>query len=347
MRDARDLPLQTAAAQTGRVAGAATVSFRKTVIRGNGSGAFGPPTEVGGPVCYDELVLAEPAFTCDFDALRAHVKTLSVERSPLTDPENLEAAFEYVHRHFERFGLEVVVDPFHVGPYRSRNVLGMLEPSLPSKTWVVLAAHVDAVAGSPGADDNASGVAALIECARVLSRLAPKHTVCFAATDLEEYGIAGARRLARRMRREGIEVRGMLALEMIGYTSTEPRAQRYPPLMQFFYPSTADFIALVGNTRSRKLLQTAAEAFRTVSGLKVETLVVPLDGWPLPSTRLSDHAPFWDCRYPALMATDTAFFRNPNYHRQTDTVDTLDFGLLGRVAEAVSRTISILAGAER
>jgi Zn-dependent M28 family amino/carboxypeptidase len=271
--------------------------------------------------------------------LRNHVNTLAVERNDLTHPANLARLFDYVQRHFESLELDTEVDVFNVGSSPHRNVLGLLHPPLPSNTYVVLAAHLDAVPGSPGADDNASGVAALLECARALSRTQSHCTICFAVTDLEEYGIAGGRQLARRLSREGVTVRAMLSLEMVGYTSNEPGAQKYPPFLRAFYPSTADFIALVGNWRSRQLLKRVARTFREVPNLPVETLTVLFDGWMLPATRLSDHAPFWDHGYPALMVTDTAFFRNPNYHQSTDTLETLDYAFLTRVADAVARTM--------
>lgn len=275
----------------------------------------------------------------DTAILRDHVATLAVERNNLTHPENLAALFQYVQRHFVSFGLDTEVNVFHVGSSRHRNVTGLLHPRFPSDTYVVLVAHLDAVPGSPGADDNASGVAALLECARALTRTEVHCTICFAVTDLEEYGIAGGRQLARRLSSDGVTVRAMLSLEMVGYTTNEPGAQKYPLFLRAFYPSTADFIALVGNWRSRRLLQRVARVFRKVPDLPVETLTVPFDGWLLPATRLSDHAPFWDHGYPALMVTDTAFFRNPNYHQATDTPDTLDYEFLSHVTEAVRRSL--------
>jgi Zn-dependent M28 family amino/carboxypeptidase len=275
----------------------------------------------------------------DASSLRSHVSTLAIERNDLTHPENLARLFDYVQRYFESLELDTEVDVFAVGSSSHRNLMGLLHPRSPSNTYVVLAAHLDAVPGSPGADDNASGVAALLECARALSRTEPDCTICFAVTDLEEYGIAGGRQLARRLSREGVTVRAMLSLEMVGYTTDEQGAQKYPPFLRVFYPSTGDFIALVGNWRSRQLLKRVARAFCMVPDLPVETLTVPFDGWMLPATRLSDHAPFWDHGYPALMVTDTAFFRNPNYHQATDTPDTLDYEFLSRVTEAVRRTL--------
>jgi Zn-dependent M28 family amino/carboxypeptidase len=195
--------------------------------------------------------------------------------------------------------------------------------------------------GSPGADDNASGLAALLECARLGSRREMDFTICFAAVDLEEYGMHGSRHLAARLKQEGIDVRAMLSLEMVGYTDPKPGAQKYPVVLRPFYPSTGDFIALVANWKSRNLLRNVATVFRQVPELPVQTLAVPGNGWLLPVSRLSDHAPFWDRGFPALLVTDTAFLRNPNYHRPTDTIETIDVSFLGRVTEALSRVTSM------
>jgi Zn-dependent M28 family amino/carboxypeptidase len=279
----------------------------------------------------------------DVENLTKHVELLSIERSPETNPQNLKRAFDYVQETFESSRLETEIDSFQVGPERFYNVLGTIEAHSSTNTWVVLAAHVDAVTGSPGADDNASGVAALLECARLLAQYEPKHSICLAATNLEEYGMQGALHLAERFSRDGAVVHAMLSMEMVGYTSDEPNAQSYPGALRPFYPSEADFIALVGNRRSRKLLKKVARVFREVPGLPMETLTVPFDGKILPATRLSDHSPFWDRGMPALMVTDTAFFRNPHYHMPTDTPKTLDFEFLTKVTEAVARTMAVLA----
>jgi Zn-dependent M28 family amino/carboxypeptidase len=272
------------------------------------------------------------------------VTALAFERNPFAQRREQERAFDYIREHFERFGLVAEVDPFEVGGDRFFNLLGTRRASS-SDDWVIVTAHVDAVPDSPGADDNASGIAALLECARMLSSFEPDCTLCFAATDLEEYGIQGAQHLATCLYREGVRVRAMISLEMLAYTSDVAGAQRYPAFLRHFYPDRADFIALVGNRKSHRLLKQAAEIFRNVPGLPVETLKVPLNGWPVSATRLSDHAPFWDLGYEALMVTDTAFFRNPHYHQPTDTPDTLNYEFLSKVTEAVARTLADLADA--
>jgi Zn-dependent M28 family amino/carboxypeptidase len=277
--------------------------------------------------------------------LRNHVTALAFERNPFTQRREQERAFDYLREHFERFDLETEIDPFELEGDRFYNLLG-IRRSTSADDWVVISAHVDAVPDSPGADDNASGMAALLECARLLCSFEPHCTLCFAATDLEEYGIQGAHHLATRLYREGVQVRAMISLEMLAYRSDETGAQRYPAFLRRFYPDRADFIALVANWRSRRLLERAEKIFRSVPSLPVETLKVPLNGWPISATRLSDHAPFWDLGYQALMVTDTAFFRNPHYHQPTDTPNTLDYEFLARVTEAVAKTLADLTSAK-
>ena len=126
----------------------------------------------------------------------------------------------------------------------------------------------------------------------------------------------------------------MCSLEMIGFTESQG-LQRYPWFLQGRYPSTGTFIGLAANTRSRALLATVAEAMRTVPSLPVETIMIPGSGWMVPESRLSDHAPFWDQGYPALLVTDTSFFRNPHYHQASDTVDTLDLNFLTKVTQGL------------
>jgi Zn-dependent M28 family amino/carboxypeptidase len=200
-------------------------------------------------------------------------------------------------------------------------------------------AHYDTKPGTPGADDNASAVAAMLEIARLLGRGRFERTLQFVGFTLEEYGYQGSRRFARQARREGRQIVGVLDLEMVGFTS--PR-QRLPHGVRG--RRTGDFIGVVGNKRSRSLVEAFVTSARgTVPALPVETLVVKWNGHFLPIVRLSDHAPFWDAGFPAVMITDTAFLRNPHYHQPSDTLDTLDFPFLTQVAAATVAAAADLA----
>jgi Zn-dependent M28 family amino/carboxypeptidase len=160
-----------------------------------------------------------------------------------------------------------------------------------------------------------------------------------AAYDQEEYGLVGSRAHCRDV---AGPVAGMLSLEMLGYADGRPGSQRLPAHLAGLYPDTGDFIGVVGNHASRGLVRAVADAMKGAEGLKVEALAVPGVGEALPESRLSDHASFWDAGHPALMVTDTSFFRNPHYHRATDTPDTLDYAFLARVTAGVCLAVGRL-----
>ena len=207
---------------------------------------------------------------------------------------------------------------------------------------LIIGAHVDTVPGTPGADDNASGVAALLEISRIIAAAPAPWPVTFTVFTLEELGMIGSAHYARTLRRAQTPLIGMLSLEMIGFTETEG-LQHYPWFLKGRYPATGDYVGLAGNRRSRTLLRRVAEAMRIVEGLPVEMMELPGNGWMLPEARLSDHASFWDAGYPALLVTDTSFFRNPHYHQATDTVETLDLGFLTKVTQGLVRTVEALS----
>ena len=134
----------------------------------------------------------------------------------------------------------------------------------------------------------------------------------------------------------------MISLEMVGYTDPRPRRQKYPVGLSWMYPDRADFIGVVGNWNSTILLRRFANSMRQVSGLPIETLSVPGNGMLIPAVRLSDHSPFWDLGYPALMVTDTSFYRNLHDHRATHTIETLDLEFMAKVCEEVTRGATAL-----
>lgn len=209
-----------------------------------------------------------------------------------------------------------------------------------------LGAHLDSRAETPGADDNASAVAALLEIARLLPERWPGEAPLeleLAAFDLEECGMLGGADRARACREQQIDLRGMVSLEMLGYSNDAPGSQKLPELLRGIYPDVGNFIAAIGNQNSSLLLSRFRSGLSSIPGLPVETLSVPDNGNPLQASRLSDHSPFWDAGFPALMITDTAFLRNPHYHQATDTVETLNFEFLRKVTEGcLSAVIELL-----
>ena len=216
------------------------------------------------------------------------------------------------------------------------NLILRLPGQRPELAPVLVAAHYDGPLGSPGADDNASGVAALLELARRWAQNPPKRPVWLVAFDQEEWGMVGSAALARELKSSGQRLHLMLSLEMLGYTAEE---QNYPlEAMKALYGSRGDFIALVANTGAAALLPGLSRGMG--AHVKTKVLPVPFKGRQLPDVRLSDHSPFWDEGYNAVMVTDTSFMRNPHYHQPSDTIETLDLPFLRAVIDGLDAAIS-------
>ena len=273
--------------------------------------------------------------------LLTHLRRLEGERHPFESPARLQAACDDILAHWRALGYDVSLDAFSYLGQRFSNLIARPR-TLPPGPRLIIGAHVDTVPGTPGADDNASGVAVLLEASRLIASAPWGLPVEFVAFTLEELGMVGSRHYATVLRQARIPVLGMLSLEMVGFTESEG-LQHYPWFLKGRYPALGNYLGLAANGRSRQLLQVAAEAMRTVPALPVETMVLPGNGWIFPESRLSDHAPFWDRGYPALLVTDTSFFRNPHYHQPTDTVETLDLAFLTKVTQGIVATIERLA----
>ena len=271
------------------------------------------------------------------------------ERHPDSSPAALEAAVSYVHDELAGLDLPVRRQPFRFGGRSYDNVVAEIRGTDPRAPRVLVGAHVDTVRGTPGADDNASGVAGLLECARLLSGWRGRATVELVAFNLEErqgwtYRV-GSRRWAADARAQGIAYRGALVLEMIGFRSHEYGSQKIPaPVRWRDLPRTGDHLAVVGDTRSRELLRTfLAQARSTVPELPLASLHSPLRGWLVWDTRRSDNASFWSNGYPALLLTDTANLRNPHYHRASDRLQTLDLEFAALITDAVAACVRACA----
>lgn len=282
------------------------------------------------------------------ERLRAHVSTLaSAPRVPGSAEH--AAARRYVRRHLETAGFQVDEVKHQEAGCAAINLLTKPIPALSDLPLVVIAAHYDTVADSPGADDNASGIAALLEIGAALSaRLAPGNALTarlqLVAYDLEEYGLIGSCCHSRALKCAGEAIRGMCSLEMLGYIDQRAGSQRLPPNLAGLYPHVGNFIGVCANEASRPLLQECVQALKTVPGLPVEHIAVPGKGEVLPEVRLSDHRSFWDNEFPAVMISDTSFFRNPHYHQASDRPETLHYGFLAKVTtgliEAVWRLVT-------
>jgi Zn-dependent M28 family amino/carboxypeptidase len=201
------------------------------------------------------------------------------------------------------------------------------------------------VRGCPGANDNASGIAALLELARWFADQTPERTLRFVAFTNEErpfFGTSaqGSMAYARAARRRGDSIRLMVSLETMGYYSDAPGSQGYPPLFRLFHPDRGNFLGLVSDLRSRSAMRRLAEAFRSTSDFPLETTAT----FPfVPGVAWSDHRSFWRQGYPAVMVTDTAFYRYRHYHRRTDSADKLAYPAFARATQGLARAFAALA----
>ena len=233
-----------------------------------------------------------------------------------------------------------------------RNVVATKYPDRPGQGGelppLLIGAHYDTVSGSPGADDNASGLVVLLEVASRLRAQPLTRPIWLVAFCLEEQDRLGSQAFVSRLKTEGRELAGAIILECVGFARSEAGTQQAPPGVPIAVPTQGDFLAIVGNEASRSLVrQLEQEAQRKAVQLKTLSLVVPGRGEAMPHTRRSDHASFWDAGYPAVMLTDTANFRNPHYHRETDTIETLNLDFISQVADTVTAAVMALAGNAR
>ncbi len=279
------------------------------------------------------------------EKIRRHLEEIVGDRYPFSSRTKIEFAQDYIHHEFQSYGLATEENSFVFQGETFANVIA--NHSGEKNSVFILGALFDAVENSPGADDNASGIALLLEIARILSQEKFLNSLRFAAFNLEEFGMIGSSQHVRKIREEKQKIIGMISLEMVGYIDSTPGAQKLPEALRGRYPSSGDFIGLVSNGKSKKMLQAFYERMRELPNLPVQKLVVPFNGWLFPATRLSDHSPFWDAGYPALLVTDTSFFRNPHYHLPTDTIDTLNLDFMQRVAEGIVLAIRTYLSEEK
>jgi Zn-dependent M28 family amino/carboxypeptidase len=278
--------------------------------------------------------------------LRDHVERLATKPRPPGTREH-QAAREYIVNHLRQSGFTVKVVPYQEAGFTCINIYTESIPADQNVPVLIIGAHYDSIPESPGADDNGSAVAALLELGRWirphLDKRPLKARLQLAAYDLEEYGLVGSFIHSRELHKARTSLRGMISLEMLGFTDPRPGSQMMPPALAGRYPNVGTFIGIVGNEASAELLQTATAAMKTVPDLPVEFIAVPGDGSLLGETRLSDHSSFWDRGFPALMITDTSFFRNSHYHKETDAPDTLDYDFLAKVTTGVcAATLQLL-----
>ena len=282
------------------------------------------------------------------DQLRHHVQRLAgdIGERNVWRPKALRAAADYIRDEFAELGYEVVIQSYLAEGVSCDNIEVVVPGKLRNAEIIIAGAHYDTVPGSPGADDNASGVAGVIEIARLLRGAHPVRTIKLVAFVNEEepfffFGEMGSKVYADAARRRGDNIRVMLSLEMLGCYTDEPGSQAYPPFLRWFYPDRGNFIGFVSNIRSRHALHETAAAFRKHSDFPAEHLASPSF---VPGVAWSDHLSFWRAGYPAVMVTDTAFYRYPHYHRASDTPDKIRYAEMARVVQGLAKAIAALAG---
>jgi len=277
--------------------------------------------------------------------LRSVVTTLCRDIGIRTyrDLDRLERTVTFVRGEFASAGLTVSTQSFSYDGKVYQNVIGELEGKASPGKVIVIGAHYDTVRTTPGADDNASGVAGLLGIARLLKDRPPDRTVRFVAFALEELPVYRTRNMgsyhyAESLKKGQVAVEGMICLEMIGFFSDREGSQHYPlPFMKLKFPTTGNYLSMVGNTRSRPFTESMAAGFRLATDLPVVTLNAPAI---VVGIDFSDHWSFNKFGIPAFMVTDTAFYRNLNYHAPTDLPETLDYTRMAKVVEGLAAAVA-------
>jgi hypothetical protein len=284
------------------------------------------------------------------EELRADVQKLAGEigERNMDRYAQLIAAADFIEKSFSSAGLESRRDSYQLLNLPCHNI--ETEISGASAQTIVVGAHYDSVLGAPGANDNASGMAAVLALARRFAKKQLGQTLRFVAFVNEEppyfqTSQMGSLVYASRCKARGDQISAMISLETIGYFSDAPDSQIYPsPLLGIFYPKVGNFIGFVGNTQSRRLVRSALSSFRRAERLPSEGAAVPAF---IPGVAWSDHWSFWQQGYPAIMITDTAPFRYPHYHSLADTPDKLNYDRFALVVSGLENVIEDLGAKAR
>lgn len=268
-------------------------------------------------------------------------------------PKSFNAAADYIERELGQSGDKAIREGYQIHDQQVANIYMEWPGTTRPQETIIVGAHYDTIPGTPGADDNASAVAMLLEIARVLRPHACPRTIRFIAFACEEppyfhLDSMGSQVHARLCRRRDERVKAMLCLEMVGYYSDVPGSQRVPEgipaWLHWAFPRRGNFIAAVGNMRSAPLVWRFRRGFKAASSFPLFSIALPER---VGAIRLSDNSSFWDQGYPALMITDTSFLRNPHYHCSTDTVETLDYDRMAQATLGVAGACARLAGCRR
>lgn len=283
--------------------------------------------------------------------LRGHVFMLADEigERNIWLPQKLNAAAVYIEQVWQEQSFAVQRQEYAARSVESANLIIEIPGIAMPDQIIIVGAHYDTVLGSPGANDNGSGVASLLELSRLLAGMKPARTIRLVAFTNEEPPFflrldMGSRVYASRSRSRNENIVGMLSLETMGYYSEAPNSQEYPFPFSFFYPHTANFIGFVSNIRSRHLVRLSLAAFRNTTKFPSEGTAAP--GW-LTGIGWSDHWSFWREGFRAIMVTDTAFFRYDPYHTRKDTPEKIDYDRLARVTKGLAEVVVELANTKK
>ena len=307
------------------------------------------------------LMIAQPTFTSQSskgqmkhvkaENLKEHVYTIveKFDDRVYSNMEMLDATAKYIYDEFLKYSNDVSYQTYELKDFvdnevfEYKNVIANFKGTgTCSDGLLIVGGHYDTFGGHAGANDNTSAVAALLELARVLKMNPPKCDVQLVSYTLEEPPAFGTEKMgsfihAQRLKEKGVKVKLAIALDMIGFYSDEPNSQMYPvPFMDFYYPTKANFISIVSNFSNILEVREAKNIFKESSNLPVYSINAPA---MIPGIDFSDHRNYWKFDYPALMISDTAFYRSSNYHTEDDTPDTLDYEKMAKVVEGVYNMI--------
>lgn len=293
---------------------------------------------------FKDYLLSEQRVSAD--RLQRHVEVLSEKHAPRSYKwvTNLDACADYISGQFKDSGASVSEQTYDVKGNTYRNVIASFGPETDSR--IVVGAHYDSCGDTPGADDNASGVAGLIELSHLLGQAGLKQRVELVAYTLEEPPFfrsvnMGSARHAYRLRKNNVEVDAMICLEMIGCFRDEKGSQRFPStFLKLLYPDRGNYIAVIGSIGDRKLIRHMKSTMRGATDLPVHAMCAPKG---FPGLDFSDHRNYWANDYTAVMITDTSFFRNGHYHLVSDTPETLDYDRMTKVVIGVYEAVVRMA----
>jgi Zn-dependent M28 family amino/carboxypeptidase len=281
------------------------------------------------------------------ERLRADVEMLAgyIGERHIWRPEALARAAEFIRMALAEAGYVPGAQPFEVRGVPVQNIEAIARGADADAEVVVVGAHYDTIGGSPGANDNGTGIASVLELARRFAGQALPRTIRFVAFTNEEPPFfqseeMGSLVYARAARQRGDRITGMLSLETMGYYSDEPGSQQYPDPLGRFFPDVGNFIGVVGNPESAGLVEQIHAAFTAHTAFPIQAAPMPGE---LPGAGWSDHWSFWQAGYPAVMVTDTAPFRYPWYHTAEDTPDKVDFTKLALVVDGLEAVVRALA----